>query len=198
MRPRAFRRHMPVGLVATAIVGIMAKLAVVAFPSLEDRDRQWIESFRTQHDPQASRIDVHFTLVFPVDTSEVDLASEIAVAAQSTPPIAFVARRAEVVSEAFGHGSHVFLVADEGGAHISALHDRLYAGVLRVHLRPDIPFVPHMTVAATSDSTSAVRLADELNSRARPVRGVVKALELVDVGAARVRSIATYTLAGTT
>ncbi len=140
---------------------------------------------------------MHFTLVFPIETSEGDLGSEIAAAARSTAPIAFAARRTEVVSDALGHGSHVFLVADEGGAHISALHDRLYAGVLRTHLRPDIPFVPHMTVAAASDSASAVRLADELNVRVRPVLGVVRALELVDVGAPRVRSIVSYKLART-
>jgi len=41
------------------------KLAIVAFPSVDEVDRQWIESFRSQHDPQASRLGVHFTLVFP-------------------------------------------------------------------------------------------------------------------------------------
>ena len=170
------------------------KLAVVAFPTLEDPDRRWIESFRAKHDPQVSQINVHFTLVFPVDTSE-DVGSEVATVAQSTPPIAFAVRRTEVVSDALGHGSHVFLVPDEGSAQISALHDRLYAGKLRVHLRSDIPFVPHMTVGAAPDSGSALRLADELNVRDRPFRGVVGALELVDVGATRVRSIATYELA---
>ena len=42
-------------------------LAIVAYPSLDETDRQWIESFRATHDPQSPRIDVHFTLVFPVE-----------------------------------------------------------------------------------------------------------------------------------
>lgn len=41
------------------------KLAVVAYPSLDQDDRQWIDSFRTSHDPQAG-IGVHVTLMFPV------------------------------------------------------------------------------------------------------------------------------------
>ena len=45
------------------------KLAIVAYPSLDEADRQWIESFRTTHDPQRVRIGVHFTLVFPVEAT---------------------------------------------------------------------------------------------------------------------------------
>ena len=41
------------------------KVAVVAYPTLADHDRVWIEYVRQAHDPQAVRIAVHFTLVFP-------------------------------------------------------------------------------------------------------------------------------------
>ncbi len=75
---------------------------------------------------------------------------------------------------------------------ISALHDRLYAGRFNVHLRSDIPFVPHMTVGAARDRASALTLANELDSPLRTVRGSLEALELVDVGTVRVRSIARY------
>jgi hypothetical protein len=39
--------------------------AVVAFPTFEAADRQWIESIRAKHDPEAKRIAAHFTLIFP-------------------------------------------------------------------------------------------------------------------------------------
>ena len=52
-------------------------LAVVAYPSVDETDRQWIESFRAPHDPQHSRIDVHFTLIFPVEISPSDLEPEL-------------------------------------------------------------------------------------------------------------------------
>jgi len=172
------------------------KLAVVAFPSFDDADRQWIESFRTKHDPQVARIGVHFTLVFPLEASPEDVGPEIATAAQSAAPIAFTVRRAEAIADAFGHGSHVFLVPDEGAAQISALHDRLYAGTLRAHHRSDIPFVPHMTVGTAPDSASALILATTLDVRARSVRGTVDALDLLDVEPPCVRSMATYQLTG--
>jgi len=121
------------------------KLAVVAYPDLDDGDRQWIESFRAKHDPQAPRIDVHFTLVFPVEAVPTDLDPEVAVVARSTRPIPFAIRDIKVVRDALGILSHVFLVPDEGGARITTLHDRLYGGTLRAHLRSDIPFVPHIT-----------------------------------------------------
>ena len=63
------------------------KLAVLAYPNLEESDRQWIESFRAKHDPQSPRIDVHFTLVFPVEAVPTDLGPEIATVATSTQPI---------------------------------------------------------------------------------------------------------------
>jgi 2'-5' RNA ligase len=166
-------------------------LAVVAFPRLEDADRAWIESFRTAHDPQATRIAVHFTLVFPVDAPVDDVAREVAVVAGVTVPFAFVARRTTVVTDATQ--SHVFLIPDEGAAEITALHSRLYSGVLKPHLRTDIPFLPHMTIGAVPDSTAALRLAAQVDANARVVRGTIDALELIDITAARIQSVATHT-----
>lgn len=117
------------------------KLAVVAFPHLENTDRQWIESFRAKHDPQAARITVHFTLVFPIDATADEVDREIVRVSTKSTPFNFVIQRAEAVADHFGHGFHVFLVPDEGTTRITALHGELHAGTLRSHLRSDIPFV---------------------------------------------------------
>ena len=90
--------------------------------------------------------------------------------------------------------SHVFLIPDEGAVEITALHSRLYSGVLKPHLRTDIPFVPHMTIGAAPDSTAALSLAAQVDANARVVRGTVDALELIDITAARIQSVATHTL----
>ena len=74
------------------------------------------------------------------------------------------------------------------------LHDRLYAGRLRVHLRSDIPFVPHITVGTFRDSQTAARLASEFGSRARVVRGTISNLHLIDVETLSVRNVNTYLL----
>lgn len=168
------------------------KLAIVAYPKLDESDRQWIEAFRAKHDPQAARLAVHFTLVFPVDAAASDLEPEVEEVSQLTQPIAFAIRCIKVVRDALGSGTHIFLVPEDGGAQITKLHDRLYAGRLRAHLRTDIPFVPHMTVGAAPDSQSAERLASELAVRSRIVRGTISNLDLVDVDGPSVSTVATY------
>lgn len=166
------------------------KLAIVAYPALDAIDRQRIEAFRAAHDPQAARIGVHFTLVFPFEGEPDEPASDMTLVAASSEPIAFAIDRTEVVRDPFGNGCHVFLVPGEGADRISGLHDCLYAGALRRHLRADIPFVPHLTVATTPDIHAAERLAASLDVRARTIRGAVTAVDLVDVGLPHVRSMA--------
>jgi 2'-5' RNA ligase len=170
------------------------KLAVVAYPHLAEGDRQRIESFRAEHDPQVSRITLHFTLVFPFEGVPDELVQEMAVVARSTEPIAFAIRRSAVAPDGVGNGYHIFLVPDEGRGQIAALHDRLCAGALRPYLRGDIPFVPHITVGAARDAQVAEGWAEALDVPSRIVQGTVAGIDLVDVGHHRVQSVASYVL----
>ena len=65
-------------------------------------------------------------------------------------------------------GAHVFVVPDEGRDQIARLHDELYAGVLRQHLREDIAFVSHVTIAA-GDVHWCETYAQQLNGTLQPV-----------------------------
>jgi 2'-5' RNA ligase len=168
--------------------------AIVAYPILSEADRWWIESFRTKHDPQSTRLPAHFTLVFPTDATPRLLEAELETAVAQWQPIRFAIRRAEVVRDAVGGGAHVFLTPDDGSAEIAALHDRLYAGMLRPHLRADVPFIPHVTIAAAPDQLAGEYLASELDMGARVVRGTIRAIDLVDVGQPLVRTIRSYPL----
>jgi 2'-5' RNA ligase len=172
----------------------MTVLAIVSYPSIAETDRQWIESVRAKHDPQAARIGVHFTLAFPTDASPGEVAAEVAAVARSARPIPFTIRRAKAVCDVVGGGGHVFLVPDEGRGEIATLHDQLYQGVLRRHLRADIPFTPHMTVAAGSDLAACEGLVQELRLDHRTVQGILRTIELVNVEKPRVDSIATFVL----
>lgn len=159
----------------------MPQVAIVSYPVLGVADRRWVESIRANHDPQAADLAAHFTLVFPADVAPGDLAVEVAAAAGSAAPIPFVIRCAKAVRDAFGRGGRVFLVPHEGADEITTLHDRLYSGVLRPHLREDIPFVPHITVAAGRDLGWCEAIAAELNRDPRTMAGVLESLELVDI-----------------
>jgi 2'-5' RNA ligase len=174
----------------------MTELAIVAYPSLDDADRSWIESIRAQHDPQASRIEAHFTLVFPVDVSPGPVAAHTSLVVKLARPISFAVRHARAVGNAVGGGGQVFLVADEGYDEIVKLHDRLYEGLLRPYLRKDVPFVPHLTVAANPDFPWCEGFAEDVNVAQRIVRGALRSIELVDVGTTRVRSVMTFRFGG--
>ncbi len=169
------------------------RVAIVAYPRLDEMDRERIEAFRATHDPQAPRIGVHFTLVFPVEAAPDELHAEVDEVAGSTEPFTFAIRRSMVVRDAAGGDHHIVLVPDEGAAELMALHNRLYAGTLRTHLRSDIPFAPHLTIGASRDLQTAEQWAGTLDVSGT-LRGAVDSLALIDVGQGRIRTIAAYAL----
>jgi len=164
-------------------------LACVGYPTLAESDRQWIESFRARHDPQASRIGAHFTLVFPFESAEEPVVENLSAILQSARPIPFVLRGARAVLDLVAGGSHVFLIPEEGRDAIVALHDQLYGGLLRPFWRQDIPFVPHVTVAGSVEFDICQRLADEINRETLAVRGIIEHVDLVEVTSEDVKTV---------
>jgi len=172
----------------------VARIAVVSFPILDKQTLDWIEAIRAEHDPQAGRIQPHFTLVFPVDEPPADVAADITRATVRHAPVAFVIRKTIALPDVVHGGGHVFLVPDEGRDQINRLHDDLYSGVLRPHLREDIAFIPHVTIAADGDVRWCEAYAEQLNKTLQPVQGVIEGVTLVDVTATGITSLASFGL----
>jgi len=145
---------------------------------------------RARYDPLASRIAAHFTLVFPLELAEAPLVAQVGNAVQSAAPIPVVLRRAAVFPDTIGSGYYVFLLAEEGHRELLSLHDQLYEGVLTPHKRPDIPFVPHVTVGAHPQLAECGRIANQLNEQGRSVRAWVHSVDVVAVGESMVRTVA--------
>jgi 2'-5' RNA ligase len=80
-------------------------------------------------------------------------------------------------------------VPDHGATEIIDLHDKLYSGFLESHLRTDLPFIPHITVAAHADVDECERLAATLNEQSREIRGEVAGVDVVP-GEGQARSLA--------
>ena len=155
-------------------------LLVLGYPSISASDSAWIQSIRQQHDPQFELVAPHFTLVFPTDGVEVDeFSHHVRSQIRGQAPIAFEVRCALVVKDALGAATHTFLVPDQGFSDLVKLHDRLYSGILAPHLRLDLPFIPHITIAAAHDPAVCKRVAGEINSQEIIMRGTISALDLV-------------------
>ncbi len=172
----------------TANKGLPMSLAIVAYPQLSDDDRRWIEEVRRAHDPQSRLIAAHFTLVFPVEVRAADLVKHARTVLADLQQFSFVLAEARTVKSAVGKGAHVFLVPNHGATRITDLHDRLYSGLLESHLRTDIPFIPHITVAAHDDVDECARLVAILTEQSREIRGEVTGVDVVQ-GEAEARSL---------
>jgi 2'-5' RNA ligase len=170
--------------------------AVIAYANLTEADMTSVQAVRSRHDPQFHLLAPHFTLVFPTDVHQSDLVSEVESAARSVAPFQFTLESVRAVRDQLGEGGHVFLVPESGAAHISALHARLYGGALRPAHRTDIPYVPHITVAAAPDFHRCEEIAEELATMHKDRRGWVAALTIVEVDAGSVTAIKAFPLTG--
>jgi 2'-5' RNA ligase len=171
------------------------KLAVVAYPVFQKRVHRWIEALRARLDPQASKIRAHFTLVFPVDVVESRrIEKRLATTLSGCRSISFIIREAQAMRDLCGRRHHVLLVPRKGRKALIGLHDKIYADPFRPHLRKDISFMPHVTVAESDAAKFCGLFADELNRTKLALRGIVRDIELIEVRERSVRRIARFVL----
>ena len=158
----------------------MALLAL-SYPSISQMHWAWIQAIRKQHDPQYALVAPHFTLVFPTFACERGaFCRHIRGQVAAQPAIAVSLRCALVVKDAFSDLTHTFLVPDQGFGDLVKLHDNLYRGFLAGQLRLDIPFIPHITIAASLDPAACKRFADEINSQPLAIEGWIRTVDIVE------------------
>ena len=162
------------------------RIAIIAVPRFAQDDLEWIDRIRSRYDPQRNVVAPHFTLVFPCKADPVDAVLEHAAhVASQTEPSRFVLRSALAVKAS----SHVFPVPDEGSSAVVALHGSLNSGQLAPSARPDVPFTPHVTVAALEDPEQAAAVADELNASGVAIAGTIFAIDVLELDGKAVREI---------
>lgn len=134
----------------------LPRFAVAWFPQFQGLER--IEAFRARHDPMAALISAHLTLVFPFPTalSRLQVETHVARVASAWPPIPVTLRSVRTEANEF-----VFLMAARGAASIAGLHDRLYTRSLQPHLRRDLPYEPHITLARHAEYPRLERALEE-------------------------------------
>lgn len=153
-------------------------LLIVAPLDASRLDLGRIEAIRRRHDPDHALIGAHVTLVFPFETPDAQTARDhLAAIAARQGAIALRLSAYLAVRDAGDRKSHAFLVPDQGRAEVEDLHDALYSGPLAGQLRADIPFIPHVTVAAREHHDEAEDLVRELGQVAITAR--LPRLELI-------------------
>lgn len=171
-------------------------LYTIACPQVDASAHAFIDGIRRQHDPQVDLVAPHFTLVFGCTAiAETDYLAHVSAIARHTPAIKFHCRHATLHASGPDGMAHVFLVPDEGHSAIALLHDRLYTGALAAHLRLDIPYVPHITVAATRDVAAAKALCDALNERGIDIASRLTVLTVSALRGGRLQTVAEFPLA---
>jgi 2'-5' RNA ligase len=160
--PAALRRSRPP----------LPRYAVAWFPSFDGIER--IERFRARHDPASRLIAAHLSLVFafPTAHSRLQVETHVSRVVSRWPRIPATFRRVRMHANEF-----LFLMAARGAASIGALHDRLYTRAFAPHLRRDIPYEPHITIARHADFPALERalaeagdeFGDELGATIREV-----------------------------
>jgi len=171
----------------------MGALEVVARPEFGKSELEWLMQLREtkahSSGPPA------FTLVFPGAESAIDVVKHVEAICATTTRIRFSLRSAMIVPEHKMGWYHVFLVPDEGFGAIIRLHDRLHVGPLACCLRPDAPYLPHVTVASSKDFDTARQTMAALNAQDLAIAGRIDELEVQERDSAEPRCVARLPLA---
>ncbi len=158
-----------------------AKL-VIAYPELTPIDDNKIQNYRNTHDELFFKVvDPHFTFVFAVfDVPDSEFISEVKTITKDTRKIPFVMRCATINKDEFRKVYHTFLVPDEGHSHILKLHNKLYSGKFKYHLRLDIDYIPHIGIGNSIDKHFCKKMADEWNERDFTIPGIISKLTIIN------------------
>lgn len=105
-----------------------------------------VHDVRQQYDTLYQHVAPHISLVFPFESDMSDDTVIQVVMNVMQHFSAFDITLNRVAGEP--DNGYVWLVVDQGAAIITAMHDALYqAPIFAAHLRQDIPYIPHMTIA---------------------------------------------------
>jgi hypothetical protein len=166
-------------------------LLVLAYPKLEKREYEWIQSYRQKYDERYyNMVKPHFTLVFPVSNCDEKLFIEHAQKkVKKFKEFFFVLRCAQIVKDPFSNYTDVFLIPEEGYRIFVKLHDALYTDLLEKELRLDIPFIPHLGIAGNENAVKCKTIADKINLKHLEIVGSIKDVDVVSYNNQKVTTL---------
>ena len=158
----------------------LPRRAIVWFPPLPPDNK--IETFRALHDPLATQIPAHLTLVFPFPTNltSTQWAAHIKRIVGNWPQLPVSFGDIESIQDEF-----TVLMVREKSAAVVALHDKLYSGVLKPFLRPEMDYRPHITLGRVTGNPSGASHGAMHDAACTELRGgwraVMKTLAIISI-----------------
>ncbi len=169
----------------------LPRFAVAWFPAFAGIER--IEAFRAKHDPMAALVPAHLSFVFPFPTalSRLQVATHVQRVVSRWPPIVVTFRATRTEANEF-----LLLMAARGATSIKGLHDKLYTRSLAMHLRRDMPYEPHITLARQAQFERLEAAAAEAQDVFQDELGdVIRELTLLSVGGnGKISRLSTFAL----
>jgi len=110
--------------------------ALVHFPSI---DTTGINAIRDEYDPYKDLIDVHITIVFPVQVDEQALIDHTSEILAGWSPFTIRLKGLHLSFDQW-----LFLTVEDDNDNLVRLFEAMYAGLLAPHRRHDIEYIPHI------------------------------------------------------
>ncbi len=157
-------------------------LGILAYPEWHPGDYRKIQEFRKRHDALYYRVvEPHFAFVFPLEgIGREAFLAEAEKQSRDFGPIPFEIRCATINKDAVLPDYHLLLVPEMGYSKVVRLHDRLYSGLFRPHLRLDIDFIPHVGIANSKDPELVKQWVDAWNQEEFCIRGRLETFTVVE------------------
>lgn len=152
----------------------MTTSSVVVAAFLPQLAGSFAQHLRALHDPLASVLPPHLTLVFPLAfQQDVQVLREpIARVLGMHAPIALR------LDEVTAHAELLFLNVKRGNDALIALHDDLYARVFPQALDAEFTFVPHVTVGRVPEQEARRRALQHARSISHPLEVTIEQLSV--------------------
>jgi 2'-5' RNA ligase len=173
---------------------LIRQLAIIAHPRFNETDSAWLEAIRRQYDPQAELVPAHLTLMFPVVAPVASLLAQANRCAAGNKVFDIRITQVHAHRDAKDGWSYIFALPTIGSEQITALHDNLYSGEFRKHMRQDLTYQPHITIAKKTDYSECASLASSLNRGGINILGRIDSIRVVSVEPDAITPVAEFDL----
>jgi 2'-5' RNA ligase len=153
---------------------------VVTFPNIKPFDFERIERYRRKYDNQFFKIiKPHFTLFFPAIVNESTFIDEISSRSKGLTKVQFVIEKAVIHKDELSENIFIYLIPGRGFGEIIFMHERMYSGSLTAHLKTEIEYVPHITLARTKTVDEANEISQGWNTTSSQIEGVIEQISIL-------------------